>query len=129
MASARESRDNVAKGTYRLASQTKTNLQSVALAVVAIGASGVLEDWNPWPRDQCLSEIHIERQFGQYRGQSQSGELSARSYFCASARAVRCQFSRRTSNPGEAAPRTDDNVLSQEQLLVCSCLIVDRDFL
>lgn len=98
----------------------QTNLQSVALAVVAMGASGVLKDWHPWPSDQCLSEIHIERQFGQYRGQSQSGELSARSYFCASARAVRCQASRRTSKTaktGEAAPNTNDGLLSEEELL------------
>ena len=91
LASFREAKFKVKKGMYQLAPQTRVHLQSLALGVAVIASSTALETWNPWPRDQVLSEIHIERTFGKYRSQSQSVELSARAYWSASARVLLLQ--------------------------------------
>ena len=37
--------------------------------------------WNPFSKPQSMSEIHIERRFGQLRSSYASGELTARSYW------------------------------------------------
>jgi hypothetical protein len=66
-----------------------------------------------------LSEIHIERTFGKYRSQSQSGELSARAYWSASARVLRQQAARFAAAKADAlAPPETMPIISPEEQLV-----------
>jgi hypothetical protein len=119
LASFREAKFKVKKGMYQLAPQTRVHLQSLALGVAVIASSTALETWNPWPRDQVLSEIHIERTFGKYRSQSQSGELSARAYWSASARVLRQQAARFAAAKADAlAPPETMPIISPEEQLV-----------
>lgn len=121
LASFREAKFKVKKGMYQLAPQTRVHLQSLALGVAVIASSTALETWNPWPRDQVLSEIHIERTFGKYRSQSQSGELSARAYWSASARVLRQQAARFAAAKADAlAPPETMPIISPEEFKECS---------
>ena len=61
--SQREKEQNVAKGKFQLARQTRRNLQAVALSTVVMCASKS-DDWDAFRHPHGLSEIHIERFFG-----------------------------------------------------------------
>ena len=78
----------VGKGKMQMANQTRRALQDIALSVVAMCASKP-EAWAPWSRPHTLSEIHLERYFGQLRSQFTNSDMNARSYFAAAARVAR----------------------------------------
>ncbi len=109
-----------------MAGQTRTNLQAVAMGAVCIGASKP-EDWDCWRRPHSCSEIHIERHFGRLRGQFASGEMSARSYWNASAKITR-QLAKRVLTDGRPAkvepPLTPDQFLAFKNFTDHQILII-----
>ena len=84
----REKQLGVSRGKLQMAHQTRRNLQSVALSTVALAASKP-PSWDAFRHAHGISEIHIERHFGQLRAQSISGELTARSFWNAEATLAR----------------------------------------
>ena len=84
----REIEQKVGRGRMQIAPVTRKNLQSIALTTSLICA-GKPEAWDVFRQPHGLNEIHIERFFGQLRGQCASSEMSARAYRNAGARLVR----------------------------------------
>lgn len=81
-------RDGYPKGALFLAAETMKNLQFVAMGVVSVcltkPASG-----DPWIRGhQRLTELAVEEHFGSLRVQQTSAQLTARTYWRASARTM-----------------------------------------
>lgn len=81
MATAANNKKSWRKGASFLAPQTRNNLQSAALAAIAITLSkdAYADYWKS--TGHRLSEISIEEYFGRLRVQSVSAQLSARAYF------------------------------------------------
>lgn len=93
LASRREVKEGLKKGSCQLAGQTRNNLQAIALTTVAICLSKP-DTWNPFQHNVGMSEVAIERMFGRFRSSSQSGELHVRSYWSASAAVARCELTK-----------------------------------
>lgn len=113
----RERKHGVAKGTYTMAPQTRSVLQSVALSSAVISTTKE-PTFNPWTRDQGLSECYIEKLFGQYRAQSQSGDLSAKSFWCAAAVVARRQLTNKNlKGPLKPKEIVQEQPLGEEESL------------
>ena len=93
LATRRELRLGLKKGTCQLAAQTRSNLQSVALTIACMCLKKD-ESWTPFEHCTSLSEISIERMFGRLRSSSQSGELHCRAYWSASAAVARSELTK-----------------------------------
>ena len=91
LAAKREAANSCYKGSHFMAPQTRRNLQNVALATVVITATKEAS-WDPFSKDQNLSEIHMERNFGRLRSMSESGNLTARTYWAHGAALSRQQL-------------------------------------
>ena len=118
LSSRKEFHDNRKKGSCQMAHQTRRCLQSVALSITVMT---VTKDplFDPWVRDQNLSEVHVERAFGQVRSMSQSGDLSARSYWAFSATLAHEQMMRtkrkdlRDKTPPSTPPLSGEELLAK----------------
>lgn len=113
--SQREKEQNVAKGKFQLAHQTRRNLQAVALSTVAMCASKS-DDWDAFRHPHGLSEIHIERFFGRLRAYSASGDLSARQLW--NAEAVQMRRLSKKKPAGHVPTAAEETPLNAAQLLV-----------
>ena len=91
LASRKEAKEGLKKGSCQLAGQTRNNLQAIALTTVSICLAKP-ETWNPFQHNVGMSEVAIERMFGRFRSSSQSGELHVRSYWSASAAVARSEL-------------------------------------
>lgn len=107
------------KNSMQMAWQTRQNLQGIALTQVLMAAKKE-KQWTPWAQaGHALSEIHIERQFGQYRGTSPSSELTCKSYWLANAKVAQRTAARNNSQQKHATPDVqEEDALTTEQLLV-----------
>ena len=86
LAQAETDRRGLPRGSLYLAPETVRNLIHSAFGVLALSVSKP-EQGNPFKHgEQRITELPIERWFGRLRSQSQNAELSARSYWIASAR-------------------------------------------
>lgn len=103
------------KGSLFYAGQTMSTLQSVSLAGVAMCVSKPSE-FTCWQSGLArCSELPIEQHFGHLRSQSASAQLSARSFFMASAR--QSLKVSKTLNHSKPKPAKAEKPLSDQQLL------------
>ena len=119
-----EKMHNRPKGSLRLAPQTKDALQSVAATVVAI-ASDESGGWYPWTHAHGLSELPIERFFGEIRSQFPQSDVSARAYFQAQARILRSRAKASSKETHIAPTSAGKHWLTASELLVLVCLNFD----
>ena len=106
LATRREVRLGLKKGTCQLACQTRSNLQCVALTIASMCLKKG-ESWTPFEHCNSLSEISIERMFGRFRASSQSGELHCRAYWAASAAVARSELTKLQSMNKKFGARED----------------------
>ena len=101
-------------GSCWMAGQTCSNLQSCAVMGAIIGFTKPLH-CEPWRHSQTrLCEIAIEHFFGALRAQSSNSQLSARSYWIASAREALKKENRLNSE--KPTPGTQKQLSSEELL-------------
>lgn len=118
LSSRRESKCGLKKGSCQMAPQTRVALQNVSLTIAAMTKTKP-DTWTPFGCPHSLSEVHIERLFGQYRSYSSSGDLNARSFWSSAAAQARQQLfkmktRKRDRNDIEKIPALDD-----QQPLAC----------
>eukprot|EP00438_Fugacium_kawagutii_P011893 Skav219174 [mRNA] locus=scaffold648:376986:378912:- [translate_table: standard] len=121
LASRRESRLGLKKGTCQLAGQTRSNLQSIALSVVSMCWKKD-ETWTPFAHPKSLSEINIEQMFGRFRASSSSGDLHCRSYWSASAAVARSELTKLQNVNKKFGPRGNAEIvpgLTTDEFLSC----------
>lgn len=92
VASRREQKCGLKKGSCQLASQTRNNLQSIALTAAAMCLQK-RPTWTPFQRS--MSEVAIEQYFGRIRASSQSGDVHCRSYWSAAAGIARAELAKK----------------------------------
>lgn len=119
LASRRESKMRCQKGSFQIASQTRNNLQLIALTAVCISV-GKDDAWSPFQHGCSLSEISIERMFGRLRSTSASGDLHCRTYWSAAAAAARFDLTKAQSLTKKFGLRGDVTLepkLTEQELL------------
>ena len=91
LASRREQKCGLKKGSCQIASQTRNNLQSIALTAAAM----CLQKSSTWtPFQRSMSKVAIEQYFGRIRATSQSGDVHCRSYWSAAAGIARAELAK-----------------------------------
>lgn len=111
-------RRGLPKGALFLAPETARNLQHSALAVVSVGLTKSSEGCYWSNGHQRLSELPVECHFGRLRTQSSSAQLSARSFWSASARDMLRSSSRKQVGDPPVQKKIDP--LTEEEFLVVS---------
>ena len=93
------------KGALFLAPETSRNLQHVAMGVITVALTPEQEG-DPWANgSHRLTELPVEQHFGRLRVQSTSAQLTARSYWAASARdMLRTKHRKRADTPPPDKP-------------------------
>ncbi|CAK9089946.1 Pre-mRNA-splicing factor 18, partial [Durusdinium trenchii] len=115
----------------QIAGQTRRNLQYVALTT-ALLTIGKPREWDAWRQSHGLNEIHIERHFGQLRGQASNSELTARDYWYAVADNSRKMAKKHESPKNHVKPTVEEPLLEPEirscakRALAASLLLVSR---
>lgn len=115
VATKREKEYHVGRGRMQIAGQTRRNLQYVALTT-ALLTIGKPREWDAWRQSHGLNEIHIERHFGQLRGQASNSELTARDYWYAVADNSRKMAKKHESPKNHVKPTVEEPLLEPEFL-------------
>ena len=114
----KEQKERLPKGLSTMAPQTVQNMQLIAMTTANICATKE-DTFHPWKgAAHSLSEIHIERMFGRYRGQYQHSDLTARGYWNANARVARQQAAKMARSKPSAPHHEKEPPLDIKQCLV-----------
>ena len=108
------------RGSLFVAPETSKNLQHAAMGIISVTLSKTA-DGCPWASgDQRLSELSIEQHVGRLRTQSTSAQLTARSYWTASARDMLRSHKRRKPAMLSRPPPESDGHLKPDEFYVAS---------
>ena len=114
----KEQKERLPKGLCTMAPQTVQNLQLIAMTVANICATKEAT-FHPWKgASHSMSEIHIERMFGRYRGQYQHSDLTARGFWNANARVARQQAAKLSRAKPSAPQHVEEPALEPAKCLV-----------
>eukprot|EP00435_Cladocopium_sp_Y103_P024467 s2243_g6.t1 len=115
----REHKDRLPKGLCTMAPQTLQNMQLIAMTTANICATKE-DTFHPWKgAAHSMSEIHIERMFGRYRGQYHHSDLTTRGYWNANARVAKQQVSKLSRSKISAPRHEKEPALTPGQLRAC----------
>ncbi|CAK9003093.1 ZnF_CDGSH domain-containing protein [Durusdinium trenchii] len=106
------------KGSCYMAGQTVASLQNSALSTALICFSKE-DGWNPWRYGFArASELPIEHWFSYLRGQSKNSQLTARSFWYASARQL--MRNGKALNKVKTPTSYKEPALAEEEFIACS---------